>query len=228
MLPMAIAGPCASLVGDTREFCFSAAEKTEQRELERLSNEPPALSAVRLLDLFMEDALDGGLDVYICPVKMRLALPKKKTTPSVTQSNTNREEMMWLSAHLCATGMPVLKQVLCMIKPGGSLVSEPMFYSSPPSTPTASENYHQLTFEARYVTVLVEVEQSGDPRWRAGPATPHIHIHLYQQPQQMERWISRCGWKACGLVRPDAACGCCSRRCVCVCVVHTSCSENNR
>lgn len=42
----------------------------------------------------------------------------------------------------------------------------------PPPHPT--ENY-QLTFEAHYVTVLVEVVQSGDPRWRAN-SEHHVHV----------------------------------------------------
>lgn len=66
-----------------------------------------------------------------------------------------------------------------MINPGGSPVSKPMFYCFFPS-----ENYHQLTFEAHYVTVVVEVEQSGDPRSRAS-SEHHIHSHRYQQCQEM-------------------------------------------
>lgn len=57
---------------------------------------------IYLLVLFMEDILNVVLDGYICPVNMRLALQKKKDF-WIVQSNTNREEMMWLSAHLHLT-----------------------------------------------------------------------------------------------------------------------------
>lgn len=119
------------------------------------------------------------------------------------QSNTNREEMMWLSAHLHPT-------FVCnryASSHTSALHDKPRRFSGikahvllPATTtnPPASENYHQLTFEAHYVTVLVEVEQSGDPRWRASPEL-HIHIHLYQQLQRMEWWISRCGGRCAGV-----------------------------
>lgn len=130
------------------------------------------------------------------------------------QSSTNREEMMWLSAHLYPT-------FVCnryASSQTSALHDKPRRFSGIKAhvlhPPTASENYHQLTFEARYVTVLVEVEQSGDPRWRASAATPHSHSSLSAASADgvvdKQMW-----WKVCGLPRPDAACGCCSRWCAC-------------
>lgn len=81
----------------------------------------------------------------------------------IGQSNTNGEEMMWLSALLHLSFV----QQVC----------QSTFHCTPPPIP---ENYHQLTFEARYVTVLVEVEQSGDPRSHAN-SEHHLHVHLYRQ-----------------------------------------------
>lgn len=148
---------------------FGVAEKTERQELKSLLNELSDLPAVRLLVLFMEDILDVVLDVYICPVM---------------QSNTNREGMMWLCAHLHLTfvcNRYASSQTSALHdKPGrfsGITAHVLLFSFFPPS-----ENYHQLTFEAHYVTVVVEVEQSGDPRSRAN-SEHHIHIHLYQQCQ---------------------------------------------
>lgn len=129
------------------------------------------------------------------------------------QSDTNGEEMMCLSAHLHVTfvcNRYANSQTNALHdKPSYSLVTPP------------HENYHQLTFEAHYITVLVEVEQSGDARWRASSGH-HIHIHLYQPCQSMEWWISRkvCGrliiylMQFVGSVLPGG-------------VVSVSCSENN-
>lgn len=47
----------------------------------------------------MEEIVDVGLDVYICPVKMRLAFPKKKKTFGLCRA-TQIEEIMWLAANL--------------------------------------------------------------------------------------------------------------------------------
>lgn len=100
------------------------------------------------------------------------------------QSNTNREEMMWLSAHLHLTfvcnryASSQMRALHDKPRRFSGIKAHVLLFFFP------SENYHQLTFEAHYVTVVVEVEQSGDPRSRAS-SEHHIHSHRYQQCQEM-------------------------------------------